>query len=78
MASPIHIARPSDPCLFRLHADSFVCGANLKLRQANARAQAKVARARARVYRGLATPLFTAKPQHRPCGCTETAVHSMT
>ena len=29
----------------------------LKLRQANARAQAKVARARAQVCRGLATPL---------------------
>ena len=47
----------SNPHLFQLCADSFTCGANLKLRQTNARAQAKVARARARVCRGLATPL---------------------
>ena len=48
----------SDPRLFRLRADSFVCGANLKLRQANARVQAKVAQARAWMCRGLATPLL--------------------
>ena len=48
----------SDPRLFRLCADSFACGANLKLRQVNARAQAKVAQARARMCRGLATPLL--------------------
>ena len=50
-------ARPSDPHLFRSRADPFARGANLKLRQANARAQAKVARACARVCQGLATPL---------------------
>ena len=38
-------------------ADTFAHSANLKLRQANARAKGKVARARARVCRGLATPL---------------------
>ena len=47
----------STSSFFRSRADSFACGANLKLRQANARAQAKVARAHARVCRGLATPL---------------------
>ena len=45
-----------------LCADTFVCGTNLKLRQANARAQAKVAR----VCRGLATPLVEAKFCDRP------------
>ena len=39
----------SQESLFRSRVDSFVRGANLKLRQANTRAQAKVARARARV-----------------------------
>ena len=34
---------------FRSRVDSFARGTNLKLRQANARVQAKVARARARV-----------------------------
>ena len=48
----------SNESLFRSHVDSFACGANLKLRQANARPQAKVARACARVCRGSATPLF--------------------
>ena len=47
----------SQESLFRLRADSFARGANLKLRQANARAQAKVAQARARVCQGLATPV---------------------
>ena len=51
----------SDPRLFRSCADSFVHGTNLKLRQANARAQAKVPEARARVYRGLPTPLLKNK-----------------
>ena len=45
-------SRPDLP----IHA-SFMRGANLKLRQVNARAQAKVAQAYARVCRGLATPL---------------------
>ena len=54
----------SDPRLFRSHADSFARGANLKLRQANARAQAKVARARAWVCRGLATPLTQRENMH--------------
>ena len=41
------------------HVLTLLCTAlaNLKLRQVNARTQAKVARARARVCRGLATPL---------------------
>ena len=43
-------------------ADSFTHGINLKLRQVNARAQAKVAWARARVCRGLATPLSGTHP----------------
>ena len=44
---------------FQSRTDSFAHGTNLKLRQANARAQAIVARAHARVCRGLATPLLT-------------------
>ena len=51
-------------------ADSFARGVNLKLRQANARALAKVARAHTRVCRGLATPLvtvqFTGTTVHTP------------
>ena len=43
----------SDPCLFRLHADSFAHSPQ----QANAMALAKVVRAHGRVCRGLATPL---------------------
>ena len=49
----------SQESLFRSHADSFAHGANLKLQQVNARAQAKVARARAWVCWGLATSLHT-------------------
>ena len=46
-------------------------GANLKLRQANARAQPEVARVHARVCRGLATPLHTAISLEalKGCGC---------
>ena len=50
-------AKPSDTRLFRSRADSFAHGTNLKLQQANARAQAEVARASAWVWWGLATPL---------------------
>ena len=49
----------SQESLFRSRADSSACGANLKLQQANARAQAKVAWACAQVCWGLATPLYS-------------------
>ena len=70
---PLLVLNVSDPCLFRSHADSFACGANLKLRQANARAQAKVARARAQVCQGLATPLTQRDNTH-----TYTHMHTHT
>ena len=48
---------------FRLRADSFTHGTNLKLQQSIARAQTKVAQARAQVCRGLATPLSLLQTQ---------------